>query len=87
MRKSSGSAPATTGRHGAAKPKANSSARHAGSKPHATAKTSQAIDDETRRQMIAEAAYFRALSRAFTGDGEVDDWLKAERELDRALWH
>lgn len=35
--------------------------------------------------MIAEAAYFRALSREFQGGDALDDWYGAEREIDQAL--
>ena len=38
--------------------------------------------DELRRQQIARAAYYRAERRNFQGDGELDDWLEAEREID-----
>jgi chromosome segregation ATPase len=39
------------------------------------------ITDEQRRRMIAEAAYFRAEHQGFCGD-PVEDWLRAEREID-----
>jgi hypothetical protein len=35
--------------------------------------------------MIAEAAYFRAERRNFSPGQELDDWLSAEREIDRGL--
>jgi hypothetical protein len=35
-----------------------------------------------RRQMIAEAAYFRAEKRGFQGGDPVTDWLAAEAEID-----
>ena len=38
--------------------------------------------DEERRHQIAEAAYFKALSRGFTPGHEREDWLEAEREVD-----
>jgi hypothetical protein len=40
---------------------------------------------EERNQMIAEAAYFRALARGFQGGDPVDDWLAAEAEVNRLL--
>ena len=40
--------------------------------------------NEDRRAQIALAAYYRAERRGFGGNGEVDDWLQAEREIDRA---
>lgn len=40
-----------------------------------------------RHEMVAEAAYFRALDRGFAGSPEcaVDDWLWAETEIDARL--
>lgn len=43
------------------------------------------ISVEQRRQQIAEAAYFRAVSRGFEGGDPVADWLDAEREVDSFL--
>ena len=45
----------------------------------------QLISVQERQRMIAEAAYFRALERGFTGGDPLDDWLVAEREISRAL--
>jgi hypothetical protein len=39
------------------------------------------VSDEQRRQMIAEAAYFRAERRGF-GVDPVADWIEAEIEID-----
>lgn len=39
------------------------------------------MDYEQRRKRIAEAAYYRAQGRGFTGDHQLDDWLAAEREI------
>ncbi|HVY83218.1 MAG TPA: DUF2934 domain-containing protein [Steroidobacteraceae bacterium] len=47
--------------------------------------TSKATSPTQRRQMIAEAAYFRAEKRGFSGGGELGDWLEAESEVDRRL--
>ena len=41
-------------------------------------------DEDDRRAKIALAAYYRAERRGFGGNGEVDDWLQAEQEIDRA---
>jgi hypothetical protein len=38
-----------------------------------------------RQQMIAEAAYFRAEKRGFSGGEESRDWLEAEAEVDQRL--
>ena len=35
--------------------------------------------------MIAEAAYFRAQQRGFSGGDPLDDWLAAERQINQAL--
>ena len=43
------------------------------------------ITTEQRRQLIAQAAYFRALSRGFEGGDPVADWLEAEQEVDQAI--
>ena len=43
------------------------------------------VSTEQRRQLIAEAAYFRALSRGFEDGDPVADWLDAEREVDKSL--
>jgi hypothetical protein len=44
-----------------------------------------AIDTATRRQMIAEFAYLRAEARGFTGGDPQQDWLEAEKEVNRIL--
>ncbi len=43
------------------------------------------VSPEERQRMIAEAAYFRALQRGFSGGDVVEDWLAAEREVDERL--
>jgi len=45
----------------------------------------ESISAEERQRMIAEAAYFRAMQRGFNGDSSLDDWLAAEREINRLL--
>lgn len=40
------------------------------------------VSPKFREQMIAEAAYFKALNRDFQGDYCVEDWLEAEAEID-----
>jgi hypothetical protein len=37
----------------------------------------------TREVLIAELAYFRALSRGFEPGHEVQDWLEAEAEFEK----
>ncbi len=45
----------------------------------------QAISREQRERMIAEAAYFHALQRGFSGGSPEDDWLQAEAEINRMI--
>jgi len=40
------------------------------------------VSADERRRLIAEAAYFRALERGFTGGDSLRDWLEAEKEVD-----
>ena len=42
-------------------------------------------DAALHRRMIAEAAYYRAKARGFTGGDPAADWLAAEREIERQL--
>jgi hypothetical protein len=37
----------------------------------------------SREEKIAIIAYYKAERRGFTNSGELDDWLEAEREVDR----
>lgn len=41
--------------------------------------------DDMRVKWIAEAAYFIAERRGFSGGSPSDDWLEAEAEIDRML--
>lgn len=50
-----------------------------------TAAKSTAVSAEARQQMIAEAAYYRAANRGFSGGDTVEDWLVAETEIDRQI--
>jgi hypothetical protein len=43
------------------------------------------VDAATRRQMIAEIAFLRAEARGFTGGDAEQDWLEAEKEVNRLL--
>ena len=43
------------------------------------------ITPEEREEMIAEAAYYRALSRGFEGDEHLRDWYEAEKIIDERL--
>lgn len=48
-----------------------------------TKRTHRIVPPEQRHHLIAEAAYFRAESRGFQGGCPIEDWLEAEREVDR----
>lgn len=43
------------------------------------------LSAETRRAMIAKAAYLRAERRGFAPGREEEDWLAAEKEVDALL--
>jgi hypothetical protein len=43
------------------------------------------VTAEDRQNMIARAAYFRAERRNFEPGRETEDWLAAEKEVDRHL--
>lgn len=43
------------------------------------------VSAHRRREMIAEAAYYRAQKRGFTGGDPVADWVAAEAEIDALL--
>ncbi len=43
------------------------------------------VSSETRREMIAVAAFLRAEQRQFQDGDPVEDWLIAEKEVDRFL--
>lgn len=42
-------------------------------------------DHATRRQMIAEAAYYRAEQRHFEPGLDLEDWAEAEQQVDAAI--
>jgi hypothetical protein len=41
--------------------------------------------EEERQRLIAESAYYRAMMRGFQNGNPADDWLAAEREINRLL--
>ena len=43
------------------------------------------VNEAQRRQMVAEAAYFRAERRGFAGGDPVTDWIEAEVEIDERV--
>jgi hypothetical protein len=46
---------------------------------------SNGIDPDTRRQLVAAEAYFRAERRGFAAGSELDDWVAAEVAVDTRL--
>ncbi len=51
-----------------------------------TTKTTESpVNAEQRYRMIAEAAYYRAEKRGFSGGDVENDWLEAEAEIDAIL--
>ncbi len=51
----------------------------------ASGEVGMSVTPEVRRQMIAEAAYFRAEARGFAPGHELEDWVAAEQEVDLIL--
>jgi hypothetical protein len=43
------------------------------------------VSAEEREAMVRDAAYFRGLQRAVVGEDPRQDWVEAEREVDRAI--
>ena len=80
---------ATAGKVGTrTKPAARKSpARRPASKRVATRKAtaSNPLAESERRHMIAEAAYYLAEKRGFSGGDPVSDWIAAEAEIETCL--
>ena len=81
--------PATTSPKSAVKPaestsmaKSEAPAKAAAAKP---AVTKPALSPAERMKMIAEAAYYLAQKRGFSGGNEVSDWVAAEKQVDTLL--
>jgi hypothetical protein len=53
--------------------------------PASAATAAPAVSADQRRGMIALSAYLRAERRGFSPDGQAEDWLAAEREVDALL--
>jgi hypothetical protein len=56
-----------------------------GTRKLSSSRSGTAVSEAERQHRIAELAYFRALERGFQGGDPVDDWLAAEREVNRML--
>lgn len=59
--------------------------RRAPAEAASSTRTSGPADAGSRTRYIAEAAYYLAERRGFCEGGELDDWLRAEAEIDRLL--
>ena len=55
------------------------------SKSQSPERTAQQVDPETRQRLIRELAYRRYAERGFVEGSELEDWLKAESDVDRQL--
>jgi Protein of unknown function (DUF2934) len=42
-------------------------------------------DEEAKRRLIADLAYFAAERRGFSPGFELDDWLQAEQEVEASM--
>ena len=42
-------------------------------------------EEEARRRLIADIAYFAAERRGFSPGFELDDWLQAEQEVEASM--
>lgn len=76
----------------AARPSSTSPGSAAVAKPNSdskpdslTRRTLVPVAAETRRAMIAEAAYYIAEQRGFSSGRDMEDWLLAEKQVDAAL--
>jgi hypothetical protein len=64
-----------------AKPKSPQESKSAGP----AAQSGSQLSDSERQRMISDAAYYRAMLRGFQNGNPADDWLAAEREINRLL--
>lgn len=46
---------------------------------------SEQPDNADRNLMIAEAAYYRAEQRGFSPEQETEDWLEAEKQIEKMV--
>ena len=45
------------------------------------------MDPDKLRKMIAESAYYKAEKRGFSAGHEIEDWLEAEREVNKQYFY
>jgi hypothetical protein len=55
------------------------------SNPVAASSALKGVSNQEKRQLIAEAAYFRAQRRNFIPGYELEDWFSAEAEIELRL--
>ena len=63
----------------------NASRKETAARGPSAGRSPTAVPAESRRAMIAEAAYLRAERRGFAAGHEEEDWLAAEKEVDALL--
>ena len=66
-------------------PAAKKHAAQASAEPSVGPEAGAAASAEERRRMVAEAAEFRAERLGFAVGGELEDWIRAEAEIDRLM--
>jgi hypothetical protein len=69
----------------AAKKQGKKVARKTARRPQGSRKKAVQASAESRREMIAIAAYYRAEKRNFQDGDPVADWLTGEKEIDALL--
>jgi len=78
--------PGQTTNRASAMPEVNPGAVSAERRPNAIiTRSAAAVTPGQRQSMIAEAAYYLALQRNLEPGHEVQDWLRAERQIEAAL--
>lgn len=77
--------PTTTTVKSVAKPAEVKSDVPAKPAPAKTATAKAALSPAERMKMIAEAAYYLAQKRGFSGGNELSDWVAAEKQVDALL--
>lgn len=75
----------TTTTKSVAKPAEAKSDTPAKPAPAKAAAVKPALSPAERMKMIAEAAYYLAQKRGFTGGNELTDWVTAEKQVDAQL--
>ena len=81
-RSASATRKASSGKSATTRKKTASTKKKAATTPR---KKPRLISVQERHDMIAEAAYYRALARDFQGGDSSEDWLAAEAEIDAIL--